>query len=220
MSIYGWLNNKKYDFSLITIWGLFISFIIQTFYLAMHSIILTQIDINDALKILVYICTGIVSAFLATKLLQYKFIQRILYSTNYKSINEDIFDDIIDYDERTMMNIYIKSSNIYYLGRFIIREEKGLNSWIVLTDYYRINKESNNPLFDPDKGGLNSTVAINLRDVERIELIYEKDSEIWKRLTKQKSERRKEEKHNYPTPKKIAEMFKEISNKTNEETDK
>ncbi len=63
-----------------------------------------------------------------------------------------------------------------------MREEKDLDSWIILTDYCRINKETINVIFDPDDEGLKSTVAINLHNIEYIEIMYENDSNVWKRI--------------------------------------
>lgn len=93
-----------------------------------------------------------------------------------------IFDDIIDYDKKTMMKFYLKGSDVYYIGRFSIREEIGINSWISLVEYCIVNKNTNEKIFDPAEGGLNSSVTVNLSNIERIEIIYEKDSEIWQRL--------------------------------------
>lgn len=40
----------------------------------------------------------------------------------------------------------------------------------------------NKKIFNPAAGGLNSSITFNLSNVERIEIIYEKDSEVWRRL--------------------------------------
>lgn len=81
-----------------------------------------------------------------------------------------------------MMSVYLKESNIYYIGRFAFREEKGIDSWICLIKYGVFEKESNKKIYDPDKGGLKSSVVINLSNVERIELVYEDDSKVWQRM--------------------------------------
>ena len=45
------------------------------------------------------------------------------------------------------------------------------------------NKITNEEIFNPEDD-FKSSVLINLSNVERMELIYEDDSETWKRLTK------------------------------------
>lgn len=108
----------------------------------------------------------------------------ILQKSNQKSINKDIFDEMIDYHNATYMYVYLKSSRIYYAGTFIFREENGHDSYIGLINYAVMNADSDEVLFKPDNNKIKSTVIINLQDVERIECIYNDDSEVWKRLNK------------------------------------
>lgn len=187
ISVYDWLNNIKHDISVITIWSIFTSFLVKAFYSSIHCVILKDVTINDSVKILIYSVTGLCLAFVFTYLKNRKLIRKLLYHTNHKSINSDIFDDIIDYNKKTILNIYLKTSNIYYTGTFWIREEKGLDSWIVLVNYNRINKDTNKLEFDPDSFGFKTTVAINLRDVELIEISYSDGSEVWKRAIREDS---------------------------------
>lgn len=182
MSLYNWLNNRKMDVTLLVVWSLFVNTLIKSFYSVIHDYILPNKIFAEPLKILIFTFTGAVLAFIITYLKRVSIIRNILYHTNNKSINEDIFDDVIDYKKRTMMSIYLKSSDIYYLGKFSFREEKGLDSWFVLINYYCLSKKDNQVIFDPDKDNLKSSVVINLKDVERIEIVYENDSEIWERL--------------------------------------
>lgn len=182
MTAFGWLNNKAFNVSIVTIWSLFISVLIKSFYSTMHYYFAVNIKFTDSVKILIFSLTGLLLAVILTYLKQTSVIRWVLYYINNKSVHEDIFDDIIDYKKRTMMKIYIKSSDVYYLGRFSFREEKGLESWIVLIDYYCLDLKSNKILFDPETDDLKSSVAVNLKDVERLEIIYEGDSDVWKKL--------------------------------------
>lgn len=184
--IYNWFNNKKMDISTLTIWSLFISALIKSLYSTIHIFILSSIEIPNAVKIIIYSLTGFLLAILLTQLKNTKKITRILYKVNNKSINDDIFDDIFDYDKKTMLKIYIKSSDVYYIGRFSFREENGINSWISLVEYNCIDRQTNKKIFDPEAGRLYSSVAINLKEVERMEIIYEKDSKVWEKLNQRK----------------------------------
>lgn len=183
ITLFSWLNSKNYDNTILIVWSLVISYIIKIFYSAVHSIFFTDIDINEYVKLLTYIITSVGLSFFVTKLLDSRILRRILYKTNNKSINDDIFDDIIDYEKPTMMSIYLKSSDIYYVGKYCYREEKGLDSWIVLINYCCANKSNNKIIYDPKKENKKSTVMINLHDIERIENIYEENSEVWKHLS-------------------------------------
>jgi hypothetical protein len=100
----------------------------------------------------------------------------------HKSINDDVWDDIVDYDKPTMMKVYLKGADIYYSGRFCTREENGLDSWIVLIDYARASK--NNELqYCPEDHNQKSMVSINLRDIERIEIVYQDNSRVWNKYS-------------------------------------
>lgn len=180
--MYNWLNAKQTNIPLDTIWSLFSSFLIKSFYTGVHSFLLASKDIPDSIKILIYSITGFLLSFIVTYTKNHRYIQKILHCLFKKSTNDDIFNDIIDYNNSTMLSLYLKSSNIYYVGKFSMREEKGLDSWIILINYCSVNKETNEVIYNPKDGNLCSSVAINLRDIERMEIIYENDSEVWKRL--------------------------------------
>lgn len=179
---YNWLNGKEMNISLLTVWSLFISFLIKNIYSVAHGFILKDIEVNDSAKILIYAATGITLACICNYLKNTRWVQRLLNHANNKSVNDDIFDDIIDYKNSTWLYIYIKASNICYAGNFSRREEKGMDSWIVLVHYYIIDKETLLKIGTQDTAEMRTSVAINLSNVERIELFYDKESEVWKRL--------------------------------------
>lgn len=173
MSIYNWFNNKKLEISIIILWSLFISYIANA--------IATLFTSNATGISIISVIIGALSAILITLLKKIKIFNNFLSRVNHKSINSDIFDDIIDYEKKTIMCIHLKNSDIFYMGTFCIREEKGLESWIVLVDYYELNKD-NTILFNSNKSSKNYSIAINERDIERVECVYEDDSNTWKKL--------------------------------------
>ena len=174
--LYGWLNTEKYNISLLTIWGLFISFIIKNLYGVL------PVNLPKPVMSIIYILTGIVLAIIATLLKRSTFVGKIVSKINNKTLDDDIFDNVIDYEKQTFMAVYLKTSDIYYLGRFTYREEKGNDSWICLSDYGVIKKGTDEEICDPDKANLKSSVVIPLSNVERIELIYEDDSKVWEQM--------------------------------------
>ena len=182
MSAYYSLNGKQMNVSLATIWSLFISFLIKSGYTVVHTYMLRDLVVDDSVKIIVYAATGGILALLCTWLKGSWPMRKLLGRINYKSVNDDIFDEIISYNEPPEMQIYIKSSDVYYIGRFCGREEKGLDSWIVLIDYHSIHEETGEEISRSDSERRRSTVAINLSNVERIELFYKAGSKLWKKL--------------------------------------
>lgn len=145
---------------------------------------LKSLDFNESFKSLIFVLTALIVPFIITWFCKTKLFSYMLFKTNNKSINSDIFNDIIDYDKQTMMRVYIKNSSIMYIGTFKIREEKGIDSYIVLINYASIDTtvDKKRIVFNPEEHNLKSSVVINLHDVERIEVVYEKDSKILKRL--------------------------------------
>ena len=71
--VYGWLNAKKYDMSLLIIWSLFISYIIKAFYEAM------PFKLNAVTVSFIYIITGILLAIICTRLKQTAFTKTYCY---------------------------------------------------------------------------------------------------------------------------------------------
>lgn len=182
MITYSWMNAKKYDVSVLTIGSLFISYIISVFYATIHNFIFINYDFNESIKSLIYIISGLTFPPIIIFFQNTKLFKNFLRKLNHKSIHEDIFDDIIDYNKKTILQVYIKNSSVMYIGTFKVREEKGSESYIALIDYAAMDVNTKNVIFNPNKKNLNSSVVINLRDVERIELIYEKDSDLWNYL--------------------------------------
>lgn len=184
MTMYNWLNHKEMNLSLITIWSLFISILVKSICSIAHTFIFVNVKFSDSAKILIYSFIGLFLSVIITWLRNTKPLRMILYKVNNKSVNNDIFDDVIDYDRRTNMMVYLRNSPLLYIGRFLYREEKGINSYIALIDYACLSTKDGQAIFDPDKSDMLSTVVINLKDVERIQLQYEKDSAVWERFCK------------------------------------
>lgn len=181
--LYNWLNNKQSDIGLIVLWSLFVGFIINTAYAAIHSFMFSSVNFHEAIKAIVYYITAVVSAFALTALKHSKPVEKVLYYTNHKTINGDIFDDVFDYEKPIILHVYLKSCDYSYIGQFVLREEKGLDSWITLIDYSQLDNKTSEELYSPTKDNLKSSIMLNLNDIESIQVIYEPDSEVWKRIS-------------------------------------
>ena len=185
MCIYNWFMSSKRELHVTFLWSLFISFIVINICSLVHDVIITNYIFSGSLKVCIYILICAISPICIVKLRE-TFLPNLVYKINHKTINTDIFDDVMDYDENTYMKIYLKNSSRYYIGRFCNREEKGLDSWIALTNYIAVDNVTNDVKNNPKEDGLKSSVIINLREVERIELVYEDGSKVWQRLSGEK----------------------------------
>lgn len=182
MTLFNWLTKIQMETYIVGIWSLIISTLIKTFCTVLHSVILKEIDFDESLKILIYVIIAIILVFLTIKIRDSKWIEKILSKTNRKTINNDILDDVIDPDKRTMVVAYLKDSSYYYIGAIRLHEEKGIESYIALIEYCLCNKETDKIICDYSEQ--KSCAIINLQDIERMELIYEENSEKWRWLNK------------------------------------
>lgn len=166
----------------VGLWSLFINILIKAFYSALHSVIFVNVAFNDSVKIVIYVISAAILPFIIIKILNSHFFRDILNWIGKKTINKNIFEDIIDHEKRTMMIIYPKDADVYYIGACKLREENGVDSYIALIEYAIFDKLSQEPIRDSKELGLKASMLFNLRDIEHIELVYEDDSKVWKWL--------------------------------------
>lgn len=162
-----------------TVWSVVISYIIKSFVDLCDSIIIPDSQMNASTTIIVCIIVSIILAIICSKMFDNKKLRSVLNFINHKSVNSDIWRDIVDYDNGTTLKIFLKNG-ITYIGVLIIHEENGKDSWFALKGHcatYPDGTEFNScALADTD---IISTVAIQLSNVDRIELYYNKDTKIF-----------------------------------------
>lgn len=179
MTIFIWLTNLQIETYLIGIWSLIVNALIKLFYSALHNFVFINYNFPEVIKHTIYVLSAIVFPFIIVKILNYDFVKRLLNKYSGKTIHKDIFEDIIDYNKRTLMVVYLKDSNVYYAGTFKVKEENGLNSYITLINYTIKDKSNNDTIIDTELLELKSSIVFNLQDVEHIQIIYEDDSKVW-----------------------------------------
>lgn len=185
MTIYNWLTNTEMHLYIIGIWSLFINTLIKTIFSALHIFVCVHIDFNEYLKSLIYVLFAIISAFIVVKIRNSELVKKVLDKLVRKTVSKDIFSDLVD-KKRTILYVYLKDSDFYYSGVLKLREEKGESSYIALIDYILCNKTTCEIVKDYTEYKM--AVTINLQDEERIEFLYEDDSETWKWLNNDNEE--------------------------------
>lgn len=178
MCVYIKLFDKNIDISLIVIWSLFISDLFKIYYSTIHTVFLSTIIFQESVKNLIYIITGVILPIIIKILYNSNLYKKILLKSVNRTINKNIFDDVIDFDKKTMVKVYIKDLDVFYLGTFSLIEENGKDSYISLIDYALLKKDTCAVVYKE----ILSSAVINLSDIERLEFIYENDSNTWKRL--------------------------------------
>ena len=148
MTIFIWLTNLQIETYLIGIWSLIINALIKLFYSALHNFVFINDNFPEVIKHTIYVLSAIIFPFIIVKILNYDFVKRLLNKYSGKTIHKDIFEDIIDYNKRTLMVVYLKDSNVYYAGTFKVKEETGSNSYITLINYTIKDKSNHDTIID------------------------------------------------------------------------
>lgn len=180
MCVFLWIKSRKLDLSLLIVWSLTISLIIRALCATVHSYIFVGWVCPEPLKILVYVTLGGILPFGINYIMELKYFKKLLKKTVHKTLNTDILDDLIDYDNPMIMRVYLKSSEYLYIGRFLMREESKTSPYISLIDYGVLNKNTLETIYDSMENEELSTAVIKLDDIERIEFIYQDNSSLWK----------------------------------------
>lgn len=117
----------------------------------------------------VAIIIGTVLALACAWLFCRKFFSDIMVKLFHKTPNDNIWRDILDLSNGSNIKLYIREADYYVMGHHRNIEEKGDNSWIVLTEFTKFNKNDNKEL-ESHKGDGDSMIAIRLTDVEYAEI--------------------------------------------------
>lgn len=180
VTIFNWLTSSKMELYLVGIWSLFVNALIKNFFSVLHSFMLKTIDFNENIKIVIYVFSAIITATFFSKLYNGNWARRNLSRLGKKTLGNNVFKDVVDFDKKTILLIYLNNSEFFYSGTFKYMDEHDSDSYIALIDYSIFNHADNKLI--RDNSGNKMTILFCLRDVEHIELLYEEDSEVWQML--------------------------------------
>lgn len=175
------LNSMRLDNYLIVLWSLFTSEILHSLYSLFHISNLFNRDSLELLNIIIYALTALIFAFLLSKLIETQIFKNFLEDFFRITPSGDILKNAMDPYEETQVKIFPKDSKRYYWGTFVLEDEKGFDSYILLINYRIVDKDTDVTIQQELK---KSSLLINMHDIEHIELFYEEDSQLWKRLSK------------------------------------
>lgn len=96
------------------------------------------------------------------------FEEVVRLDTEYIS-NDNIWRDVLDLTHGSNLKLYIRDANYYIIGHHRNIEEKGDDSWIVLTEFIKHSKDDNRVIETHD-GKEKDMIAIRLSDVEYAEI--------------------------------------------------
>ena len=98
-----------------------------------------------------------------------KWFSQVMVKLFHKTPNDNIWRDVLDLRNGSNLKLYIREEDYYVVGHHRNIEEKGDDSWIVLTGFVKLNKSDDTEL-ESHKEDNKSMIAIRLVDVEYAEI--------------------------------------------------
>ena len=87
----------------------------------------------------------------------------------HKTPNDNIWRDVLDLTHGSNLKLYIRNADYYVVGQHRNIEEKGDDSWIVLTGFIKLSKDNDKKIED-HAGKQEDMIAIRMSDVEYAEI--------------------------------------------------
>ena len=87
----------------------------------------------------------------------------------HKTPNDSIWRDVLDLTHGSNLKLYIRDADYYIIGHHRNIEEKGDDSWIVLTEFIKYSKNSDQVIETHEREG-KDMIAIRMSDVEYAEI--------------------------------------------------
>lgn len=124
--------------------------------------------LNSGISILL----GIVIICILSILFQRVWFKKLMVKLFHKTPNEDIWRDVLDLDNGSNLKVYLKNEKYYIIGSHKNHEEKGDDSWLALSGFVKMDKETNEIYNnEPDFSNDNSVIiTVRFSDIEHIEI--------------------------------------------------
>lgn len=161
-------NNSKSTLIVSCLFSYILLAIVSLLRVKWFSILPNNAIVNSGLAIII----GTVIVSIIAVLLQRKWVKKLFIKMFHKTLNDNIWKDILDLDNGSNLKIYLKNKEYYIIGQLKNFEENGELSWIALKAFAKRDK-STNQNFKSEPSFLNRpeiTIAVRLSDVEHIEI--------------------------------------------------
>ncbi|KEI87558.1 hypothetical protein FDB81_13485 [Clostridium sporogenes] len=163
-------KNKREKDDNIILKSLIISFVINS----ITNIFLSE---NNYFFPIISIILAIVVSILYVKFIYSSHMEKTTHKFKlYKTFRKDVFDDVVDLELGIWMYIYLNDENIIYSGKLIYYEN-------ITEDNHRYIQLSNYSCYSYDGEEICNyvddncrTVLLNIKDVKRMELVYDDNS--------------------------------------------
>lgn len=111
------------------------------------------------------IILGTLLALLISSVFCAKWFSGVMVALFHKTPNDNIWRDVLDLTNGSNLKLYIRDADYYIIGHHRNIDEKGDDSWVVLTEFIKHNKNDNR-VIETHEGKKDDMIAIRMSDVE------------------------------------------------------
>lgn len=176
IKVFNFINFKPNDnnISNILVSSVSIGFIIKSSYEFLNP----KNNMDLTVSYLILCMFSIILGYIASLIYNSKIFGNILKLFKIsRTVNKDIWDDIIDKNYSTFIKIQMKTDkDIIYYGRIKLIEENNRNPYILLWDYQTFNNSGK--LIDDYSGDRSHQLLLDSKEAMLIEMIYNDDSDL------------------------------------------
>ena len=128
--------------------------------------------VNSAIAIIL----GCILVSIIAILSQWKYFRKITVKLFHKTLNDDIWRDVLDLKHGSNLKVYLKDKDYYLIGHHKNHEENGSDSWLALSAFGKYDKETNKnfnnePNFTENKKENEfRIITVKFSDIEHIEI--------------------------------------------------
>ena len=152
------------------------NYLIFSYFLnVLLSIFLNQ---EDRLYSFILLTISVVLSVIYVNVIEKNWFIEFLSKFNfYKGIKTDIISEIVDSKLGVWIKIYIKSEEVIYIGKLIRydNEMENMHRYMVLSEYCCYSYDGD--VLEDNYGEYTKCVLLNIANVNRLELLYDEDSE-------------------------------------------
>lgn len=115
---------------------------------------------------------GTVFTLLITFIFSRKYFSKMTVFLFHKTLNDDIWHDVLDLKNGSNLKIYLKGKDYYIIGHHKNHEETGNDPWIAISGFALYDKETDNLYKEKDYYLGNQSIIYTVRfsDIEHIEI--------------------------------------------------
>lgn len=170
ITVFKYFCSKEIQTESQTILACVVSYVLLSFSDLLSNVRFLRFIKNSVLgKSGISIILGTLLALLISSVFCAEWFSGVMVKLFHKTPNDNIWRDVLDLTHGSNLKLYIRDADYYIIGHHRNIEEKGNDSWIVLTEFIKYSKNDNQAI-ETHKGEEKDMIAIRMSDVEYAEI--------------------------------------------------